>query len=175
MNATKTARPGLAILTLGLALCAPQFGAHSGALWAQEAPAPMQNEAAGEVDAAGKRAIEGLVAALQQGDEAAREKAALPFLHRSLLTEDGKAVDPSVKKFAWKKAVANAPGLESPLRIVRVRSKGNPTIGEGSKSVERGRVDDYFLARRDKDALPARITLFFPQNGEPKVYDLSGI
>jgi len=102
-------------------------------------------------------------------------RACLPLLHRSLLTPDGADIDPSVKKVAWKKAVANAAGLEAPVQIARVRSKGNLTIGEGSRKVERGRVDDYFLARRDKDALPARVTIFFPQDGEPKIYDLSGI
>lgn len=165
-TAWKKARLGLAIVLLAPALCAPSLVHTRSALHAQ---------GVAKIDAAGADAIAGLIAALGQADEASRIRAALPFLHRSLLSADGRDLDPNVKRVAWKKAVANAGGLQEPMKIVRVRSKGNLTIGEGSKDVERGRVDDYFIARRDPDALPARVSLFFPQEGEPKVYDLSGI
>ena len=168
MNLKKTTRLGLAMLLLAPALCAPILERSRSALMAQDGEAV-------QTDAAGVRIVGKLVQALQIEGEAARVQACLPLLHRSLLSADGTDIDPSVKKVAWKKASANAPALEMPIRVVRVRSKGNLTIGEGSKRVERGRVDDYFLARSDKEALPARVTLFFPQDGEPKIYDLSGI
>lgn len=173
MNTKKTTRLGLAILLLAPALCAPVLQHSRSALMAQDGePAPGE---AVKTDAAGARAMGKLVQALQIEDEAARVRACLPLLHRSLLSADGTDIDPSVKKVAWKKAAANASGLELPIKVVRVRSKGNLTIGEGSKRVEQGRVDDYFLARSDKELLPARVTLFFPKDGEPKIYDLSGI
>lgn len=173
MNTKKTARLGLAILILAPALCAPRLEHPRSALMAQGVE-PAESEAA-KADAAGALVIAKLVQALQIEDEAARVQACLPLLHRSLLSEDGTDIDLSVKKVAWKKASTNAASLETPVKVVRVRSKGNLTIGEGSRNVEQGRVDDYFLGRSNKEALPARLTLFFPKDGEPKVYDLSGI
>ena len=173
MSIKMTTKLGLAILLLAPAMWAPQMQHSRSALLAQET-VPAEEEAV-PIDAGGAKLVEKFVQALQIKDEEARVEACLPLLHRSLLSADGASIDPSVKKVAWKKAAANAPGLESPVRVVRVRSKGNLTIGEGSRKVERGRVDDYFLARSDRDALPARVTIFFPQDGEPKVYDLSGI
>ena len=114
--------------------------------------------------------------ALRTGDEAGRIQAALPLLHRSLLTPNGDDIDPSVKRAAWKKATANAGTVAQPVKVARVRPKGNLTIGEGSENVERGRVEDYFLARAEGNSgLPARITIFFPQKGERNIYDMSGI
>jgi hypothetical protein len=166
MNTNTLTKIALAALMLTPAMAAPRLEhSRSGALAQETAP----------VDAAGSKLVGQLVQALREDDEAARVKAALPLLHRSLLSDDGQDIDPSVKKVAWKKAQANVAGLEEPTQIARVRSKGNLTIGEGSRKVERGRVDDYFLARRDKDALPARVTIFFPQEGEPKIYDISGL
>lgn len=175
MNTKKISKLGLAILMLAPAMWAPHLDHSRSALLAEEVSAPANNEEAVQADAEGAKLIEKFVSALKIGGDEARLKACLPLLHRSLLSPDGDDLDPSVKKVAWKKASANAGGLESPVRVVRVRSKGNLTIGEGSRKVERGRVDDYFLARADQDALPARVTIFFPQDGEPKIYDLSGI
>ncbi len=166
MKTKKTLKLSVAILMLAPAMYAPRLEHSRSALLAQDVE---------PIDAQGKALITKFVAALQTGDEEARVQACLPFLHRSLLTPEGTDIDPSVKKVAWKKAGANAAGLEAPVKIERVRSRGNLTIGEGSRKVEPGRVDDYFLARHDKNALPARVTIFFPEKGEPKVYDLSGI
>jgi hypothetical protein len=128
------------------------------------------------VEARGVELAGRFLQALRTDDEAARIKAALPLLHRSLLTADGDDIDPSVKRAAWRKASANADTVALPTKVTRVRAKGNLTIGEGSDNVERGRVDDYFLARAEGNSgLPARITIFFPQQGEPKIYDMSGI
>jgi type II secretory pathway pseudopilin PulG len=109
--------------------------------------------------------------ALQNGDDAARERAVLPFLHRSLLSDNGQALDSSVR-IQFKKASQNAKLYATPADVTRVRSKGTITIGEGGNP-EKGRVEDYFLAK--KNGAPAPITIFFPENGAPKVYYMGSL
>ena len=151
----------------------------AGAVLVGAPPAPARAQGGSEQARTEARGVElagRFVQALRLGDDAARVKAALPLLHRSLLTPEGDDIDPSVKRAAWRKASANAESVALPIKVTRVRAKGNLTIGEGSESVERGRVEDYFLARAEGNSgLPARITIFFPQQGDPKIYDMSGI
>ena len=170
---TQRTRTGILIALVLPLLSAPDWLPAAQAQNEKSEAAPLQNEK-NEIDAKGQKLAEDFLRALQK-PEAERLKSALPFLHRSQLTADGKDIDPSVK-IAWKKAIANADAYLLPVKVTRVRPKGNLTIGEGSDSVERGRVDDYFLAKKpDSGGLPGSVTIFFPENGEPKIYYMGGL
>ncbi len=159
------------------ALALPLLGAPN---WSSAAQAPekptatqLQTEKT-ETDAKGEKLAEEFLRALQK-PEAERLRAALPLLHRSQLTPDSKDIDASVK-IAWKKAIANSDDYLLPVKITRVRAKGNLTIGEGSDNVERGRVDDYFMAKKpDSGGLAGSVTIFFPEKGDPKIYYMGGL
>jgi hypothetical protein len=105
--------------------------------------------------------------ALQTGEA----RAVVPFLHRSLLTNDGGDIESSVR-LQFKKASQNAKLYATPADVTRVRSKGTITIGEGGNP-EKGRVEDYFLAK--KQGAPAPVTIFFPENGAPKIYYMGSL
>ena len=167
------ARTGILIALALPLLSAPDWLSAAQAQGEKSAAMPLQNEK-NEVDKKGEKLADDFLRALQK-PEAERLRAALPFLHRSQLTPDGKDIDPSVK-VAWKKAIANAEAYLLPVKVTRVRPKGNLTIGEGSDNVERGRVDDYFLAKKpDSGGLPGSVTIFFPEKGEPKIYYMGGL
>jgi hypothetical protein len=95
----------------------------------------------------------------------------LPFLHRSLLSGDGGDLDSSVK-IQFKKASLNAKNYAVPAQVSRVRSKGTITIGEGGNP-EKGRVEDYFVEKKGGGSSP--VTIFFPENGAPKIYYMGSL
>ena len=170
---TQRARTGILIALALPLLSAPDWLSAAQAQSDKPAATPLQAEK-NEIDAKGQKLAEDFLRALQK-PEAERLRAALPLLHRSQLTADGKDIDPSVK-VAWKKAIANADAYLLPVKVTRVRPKGNLTIGEGSDNVERGRVDDYLLAKKpDSGGLPGSVTIFFPEKGDPKIYYMGGL
>ncbi len=169
----KRARTGFLVVVALPLLSAPGWSPAARAQNEKSDTTQLQTEKS-EVNKKGESLAEEFLRALQK-PEAERLEACLPLLHRSQLTANGKDIDPSVK-VAWKKAIANADSYLLPVKIMRVRAKGNLTIGEGSENVERGRVDDYFLAKKpDSGGLPGSVTIFFPEKGEPKIYYMGGL
>ncbi len=131
-----------------------------------EAAAPLAEAARDERAVA---LLNNFIKALQLPDEAARVQACLPLLHRSLLADDKRDIEATTKKFAWTKAVKNAANYAAPIEITRLRAKGTLTLEEGDHP-ERGRAEDYFIAKKAGiSGLAASITLFFPENGAPKI------
>ena len=124
-------------------------------------------------DAAAVALLNNLLKALQNGDEAARLRAALPLLHRSLLSSDGSDLESSVK-FQFKKASQNAGNYAQPVNVTRVQAKGAITLGEGTDNPEKGRIEQYFIAKKGSGPA-APVTIFFPDNGAPKVFYMGSL
>lgn len=124
-------------------------------------------------DAAAVTLLNNFLKALQNGDEAARLKAALPLLHRSLLSEDGNGLEASVR-FQFKKASQNAGNYASPVNVTNVKAKGAITLGEGTDNPEKGRIEQYFIAKKGSGPA-APVTIFFPENGAPKIYYMGSL
>lgn len=100
-------------------------------------------------------------------DEASAARAAIPYLHKSLLDSTGADLSADTRTFSFKKAFAAASGYASPVKITRVRPGKVTAIGFGPTG-EKGRTVDYFVAKRDGVAgMPAPITVFFPDSGAP--------
>lgn len=126
-----------------------------------------------QTDAAAVSLLNNLLKALQSGDEAARVRAALPLLHRSLLSSDGRDLESSVK-FQFKKASQNAGNYAQPVDVTRVQPKGAITLGEGTDNPEKGRIEQYFIAKKGSGPA-APVTIFFPDNGAPKIYYMGSL
>jgi hypothetical protein len=117
-----------------------------------------------------------LLAALTLEGEAARLKAVLPLLHKSLLTADGKDLDPMVRNFSYKKAVTGAPLYKQPADIFEVHKGNDSTVGFGA-TAERGRTDKYFVNKKDgQPGRPAPLHVFWPNGGgEPKLVNIGSL
>ena len=102
--------------------------------------------------------------ALHLQDPIKREARVSKYLHKSLLTSDQK-LTASIKNYSFKKACDNVKFYEVPARITEVHRGREVTIGF-KETAERGRIDKYFVAKRDGVAgLPAPLHVFWPQGG----------
>jgi hypothetical protein len=122
------------------------------------------------------RLINQFMTAISNPDEQARLAAVVPLVHKSMLTRDGKDLDDNVKPFSYKKACQNVGCYKIPVGIKYVL-KGN-NIGVGfQETAERGRIDRYFVVKKDGVAgMPAPIHIFWPDSGgEPTIIDFGSL
>jgi hypothetical protein len=127
-------------------------------------------------DPKGVKLCSDFLAALAIEDEAKRIEAAIPLLHKTLLTDDGKDLRPDVKRFAFSKASKNAKFYKQPAEVTAVHKGMDQTVGAG-KQAEKGRSDKYFVAKKDGAAgLPAPLHVFWPADGgAPKLINVGSL
>lgn len=120
--------------------------------------------------------INQLMTALSITDDEARLKAVIPLVHKSMLTSDGQDLDNNVKPFSYKKACQNVKFYKNPVKIKYVL-KGNVLTVGWKETAERGRIDRYFVEKKDGVAgMPAPISIFWPESGgEPRVIDFGSL
>lgn len=109
--------------------------------------------------------INAFLAAITQSDSESRKAAAIPHLHATLLTPDGESIDPITERYDFSKAVASIHFYAVPAVITEVHEGEPRTVGFGDQA-EPGRVDKYFLDKRDGVAgEPAPLGVFWPADG----------
>lgn len=120
--------------------------------------------------------VSNFLQALQIGDEAQRVQAVLPYLHKSLLTASGTDLSPDVKRYQFKKASQAAASYAVPANVTRVHSRGSLVVDEGHNP-EKGRVDDYYIAKKDgQSSTAAPVQIFFPEDGSaPKIFYMGSL
>jgi hypothetical protein len=120
--------------------------------------------------------VKDVLAALQTPDEAARIKAVLPLVHKSLLNKEGTDLSSNVKQFSFKKASVGANNYLP--EITEVQKGGVVTVGF-KETAESCRKDKYFIKAKDPDGKgfrPAPIVVCLPQNGgEPRILDFGSL
>lgn len=150
------------ILALGPALPARD------AAVAMAQPAPMDEA----VDPRAERLLNDLLSALAANPQSldAAAKAALPHLHKSLLSPGGDDISADLRRFSFKKAWENAKFYAQPVKITRIRKTGTSAIGF-RETAEKGRVVDYFIGKKEGvNGMPAPVKIFFPEGGgAPKI------
>jgi len=129
-----------------------------------------------EADPKGVKLCSDFLAALAIADEAKRIAAAIPLLHKTLLTEDGKDLTEDVKRFSFKKASDNAKHYKQPAEVTVVHKGMDQTVGAG-KQAEKGRADKYFVAKKEGVAgRPAPLHVFWPADGgAPKLINIGSL
>jgi len=120
--------------------------------------------------------INDFLGALSIEDDTERLQAVIPLVHKSLLTRDGDDLDRDTKEFSYKKAYSNVKFYSQPADITEVR-KGTPTTVGWEETAEAGRVDKYFIDKKDGvDGMPAPIEVFWPEDGgPPKIYYMGSL
>lgn len=114
--------------------------------------------------------------ALTISDFEASIKAAIPYMHKTLLNASGKDITPDLRRFGFKKANTGAPGYELPVNVTRVRKTGTTQVGFGP-TAEAGAVYDYFIGKKESTGgMPAPVKIFFPASGgAPSIYYIGSI
>lgn len=139
---------------------------------------PAQAQMDEPVDARAEKLLNDFLAAMTANPDNmdAAVKAALPFLHKSLLAPGGSDVSADLRRFSFKKAWENAKFYAQPAKITRVRRTGTTAIGF-RETAEKGRVIDYFIAKKEGvNGMPAPVKIFFPEgNGEPRLSYLGSL
>lgn len=133
------------------------------------APRPAAAQLDEPADARAEKLLNDLLTALSASpaDMDAAIKAALPHLHKSLLAPGGGDVSADLRRFSFKKAWENARSYAQPVKITRIRKTSTSAIGFGA-TAEKGKVTDYFVAKRDGvGGMPAPVKIFFPEGGGP--------
>lgn len=124
------------------------------------------------VDPRGEKVLNDFLAALTANEASidAAIKAALPYLHKSLLGPGGSDVSADLRRFSFKKAWENAKFYAQPVKITRVRKTSTTAIGF-RETAEKGKVVDYFVGKKEGvSGMPAPVKIFFPEGGgEPKI------
>jgi len=122
--------------------------------------------------------VQDFLAALDTEGDDARLKAVLPFVHKSLITDDGKDIIPAQKPFAYAravKAVHEHKHYDKPAVIHVVHRGTMHTIGTPGNG-ETGRIDKYFVRKKaNVNGLPAPIHVFIPEKGEPKILNFGSL
>ena len=80
-------------------------------------------------------------------DADASAKALLPLVHKSLMNDNGDDLTRDLRSFSFKKAHSNAKFYQSPVRVTRVRKTDTRTARGYGDSAEKGRIEDYFIAK----------------------------
>jgi hypothetical protein len=121
-------------------------------------------------DPAAVQLLNDFMQALSVSDEDASAKATMKHVHKSLLNPAGDDLSSDLRRFSFKKAHDNAKFYASPVKITRIRKTGISAIGF-KQTAEAGRVDDYFLAKKEGvNGMPAPVRVFFPKSGgAPKI------
>lgn len=113
----------------------------------------------------GVEVVNALLKALTIEDEAARVKAVLPLVHKSLKSSDGADLTATIRRYSFKKASDAAKLYASPAAIFEVHKGRTVTIGF-KETAERGRTDKYFVKKKEGVAgRPAPIHVFWPEGG----------
>jgi len=105
-------------------------------------------------------------------DEAQSAASLVPFLHKSLLSQDGKTLNASVRDFGFKKDRGNAVFYKVPVDVVKTEK-----VQEGLNG-EEGTVWKYFIARKDENTgMPAPMKIFVPKDTseQPKICYLGNL
>ena len=135
-------------------------------------PTPAMAQLDEPIDPRAEKVLNDFLGALtaNEANFDAAVKAALPYLHKSLLGPGGGDVTADLRRFSFKKAWSNAKFYAQPVKITRVRKTGTSAIGF-QETAEKGKVVDYFVAKKDGVAgMPAPVKVFFPEGGgEPKI------
>ncbi len=120
--------------------------------------------------------LNGFMSALAVADEKASAKATLPFVHRSLKNAAGDDLSADLRRFSFKKAHDGSKFYAAPVKITRVRPTNTTAIGF-KETAEAGRVDDYFIAKKEGvNGMPAPVKIFFPKDGsEPRISYMGSI
>jgi hypothetical protein len=117
-----------------------------------------------EADKKAVELINNFMKALQIEDATKREAAALKFLHKSMLTNDGK-MPSSLKNYSFKKACDGVKFYDVPVKITEVHKGRSVTVGF-KETAERGRTDKYFVGKKEGAAgRPAPLHVFWPEGG----------
>ena len=119
--------------------------------------------------------IDHFMEALKLKDVTQRESAVIKMLHKSMLTREGK-ISASVKNYSFKKACDHAHFYQFPVKITEVHKGRVVTIGF-KETAERGRIDKYFVAKRQGiSGLPAPLHIFWPETGgQPKLVNIGSL
>lgn len=127
-------------------------------------------------DERGIKLLNEFLTALAIPDEETRLKAVVPLVHKSLLTSDGRDLDNDTKPFSYKKACQNVQFYCNPVKIKYVLKGNTMTVGF-QETAEKGRVDRYFVEKKDGvPGMPAPIHIFWPSSGgEPKIINMGSL
>ncbi len=114
--------------------------------------------------------------ALNEKDEAARVKALLPLVHKSLKNAAGDDLTRNIKDFSFKKASVGAPNYASPVTIFEVH-KGNVSTVGFKETAQKCRRDKYFInVKEGTVGRPAPIHVCLPEDGtEPTILDFGSL
>ncbi len=136
---------------------------------------PMaQAQAQTERDKQAEVLINNLMTALLVEDFDASIKAAMPYLHKSLLNDLGTDISADLKAFSFKKAHDGAKNYAVPVKISRVRETTTTAIGFGPTAQE-GQVVDYFIDKKaGTTGMPAPVKVFFPKDGSAAMISYVG-
>ena len=128
-----------------------------------------------EADAKAVQVINHFMHALQLEDPVQKEKAVAALLHKSLLDKAG-MIAPSTKRFSYQKASDNVKFYKVPVQITEVH-KGRSVLVGFKETQQRGRIDKYFVAKREGIAgVPAPLHIFWPETGEsPKLINIGSL
>lgn len=127
-----------------------------------------------DVDPRAVALLNAFMQALAHEDAATSARAVLPFVHRSLKTPAGDDLSRDLRQFGHKKAQGNARLYALPVQVTRVRTTSTTGLGFGD-TAEAGRVDDYFIAKREGvNGMPAPVKVFFPEDGGPPLVSYMG-
>ena len=118
--------------------------------------------------------IDKMLQAFANPDEAARLQAILPLMHPSILTEDGKDLNKNFKVYQYKKANMDAKLYKQPPEVFEVM-KGKPTEVGFEKTKESGRKDKYYLTKTVSKGKKGYVVIFFPDKGDPKIFDFGAL
>lgn len=120
--------------------------------------------------------VNDFMAALAIPDDASRIKAILPLVHKSLLTQGGLDLKPTIKDYSYRRAVRSYSAYALPLNITVVH-KGTVTTVGFADTAEKGRTDKYFCPKREGVAgMPAPVHVFWPEaGGDPKIIDFGSL
>ena len=90
-----------------------------------------------DADSAALDLLNQFMSALLITDESERLAAELPWVHKSLLNNEGTDLAPTVKDFSYRKAVSSAALYQVPIQVTRVAKGKNTAVGYG-QSAESG-------------------------------------
>ena len=124
-------------------------------------------------DKRGITAIEGFMRAILDNaqDIGAAAGAAMPYIHPSEFSSDGKGLLPDRMNFSFRKAWQNARFYEMPVRVTRVQRQQLTGIGFGP-TAEAGVSYKVWIAKSPGiNGMPAPLSVFFPADGsDPRLH-----
>ena len=105
---------------------------------------------------------------IEDADKSAKE--VMKYAHKSLFNPNGSDLSKDLRDFSFKKAHNNAKFYQTPVIVTRIRKSSVTGIGY-EQTAERGRIEDYFIAKKQGvNGMPAPVQIFFPADGsEPKI------